>query len=230
MAKGEFISPNIHEIRMVMDRMRRDVDIPSMGGAGNKFAGILQRQLQLDDPRHVPDDVTGSLLGRGDILVAWKMPELLMVYHKDTKQDVIPNSPGDFFSSLAQAKYGSFRFGELNREDMNAPQQFFDRATEALDGRIPSLWLSVETLDVLLRGLGLSEPSRMARVLRGWENTQLPKAVTEALTVSLLLALTMRAYFHPGTRDLLGELIREEDSTLLSNGIDLPSTLDNLME
>lgn len=231
MVKGEFVSPNINEIRMVMDRMRSDIGIPSMLGARNKFAQTLEKQWSVDEsqsPHGLPDDVTGSLLRRGDMLTVWKMPELIMVYHKHTTQDRIPASPQDFFSSLEQASYGSFRFGGLDRSEMIPAQQFLDQATEALGGKTPALWLFSEALDILLKGLGLTDPNKMARALSEWKDTQFSKAIKEGLTMSALLTQVMRAYFHPGTMDILKELIKKEDSVFISRGVDLPSVLDEL--
>lgn len=223
---------NHQEIDAVFSRMRADIKLPSHSGFRNRFSDVIEQQSILDKiqyPDRLPDYMTGNLLRQGDLLVAWRMVELISAYQRHTRGIPLPDNPQSFFSLLEQANDWTFRRAGVTRQEMTATSSNFQRATDILEGRTPSLWLFAETLDITETACGLTDPRKIDRLVRShFTSYSIPQSIFKGTTVGYLLAEIIRSYFHPDTVQSLKAIAEQESKILVEGGLDLDGTFKDL--
>ncbi|TSC86851.1 MAG: hypothetical protein G01um10147_726 [Microgenomates group bacterium Gr01-1014_7] len=184
---------NNQEREAVFARMRGDVGLPSRSGYRNRFADVVRSQSAIDEinyPNGLPEYMTGKLLRRGDLLVAWNMVELVAAYQKYRKREPVPDNPADFFQALERAKDWTFSQFGITRSDMLTAKDRFWKAAEILDENTPTLWIFARELDVLETGYGLSNPSDIDNLVRAqFQSHIIPQSVFKGSTIGYLILI-----------------------------------------
>lgn len=214
----------IEEMHLTMARMRIDAGRPPLTNRtmGSRFAENFEKiasDLELPSSDNNFLRPYTYLLIPGYFLFALKMPEIIAFFRRRDKHSPFPQEPQTFFSQVQNPPEWAQRQFGFRREGITAAENVFRNLTAAMDGKTPLLWNFVELTEVIRFGLGVvGNPGKYKKIIMEAyreSSSQESFHIFQALGDTVFLHDMLKFYIHPGTLDLLNNLMKEEDGILM---------------
>jgi len=231
----------IEEMHLTMGRMRTDLGRPALDSRAfyNRLHENLDKFSQeggspsAEEMRFRPNV---NLLLPGYYLYAMKMPQMIAYFRKRDKRSPFPQEPEEFFSRVQNPPDWAQRQLGFKRDDMLIARNVFGNLTTILDGKISLLWHFAELTEIVRTGFGVvDDPEKYKRkfgeAFRESPNLTDSFNISQAGVDSAFLSEALKFYIHPGTLELVDDLMKEEDGILTGPGEGMrPSAIMKIRE
>ncbi len=137
------------EMHAATVRMTADSSRPSAMQLRNRLLDSIIRRPSLISPE-IPGGSNGIILAHIDAMGVLRIPELTILYQRQTKQTAVPGNPSSFFEPLDKVNTFNLKESGLTQDDVIYGRETFERVTDALEGEIPVMWSLAEVTGIVL--------------------------------------------------------------------------------